>query len=143
MAAFPEVDKIRYEGPETDNPRFQKATPFPFTPARGAALDVTRWRAARPLTIEGAEDVFTLTLPPEDLSALMDSVTVGPNDQIEVDLEAREVRHRGTTWALAIPDGTRDQLLEGTWNATAVLLGAGDAIEATAEQLPYVSGFQA
>jgi 3-isopropylmalate/(R)-2-methylmalate dehydratase small subunit len=84
-----------------------------------------------------------VTLSPEDLSALMDSVTVGPDEQLEVDLEAREVRHRGTSWALAIPDGTRDQLLEGTWNATAVLLGAGDAIEATARRLPYVSGFQA
>ena len=84
-----------------------------------------------------------VTLSPEDLSALMDSVTVGPDEQLAVDLEAREVRHRGTSWALAIPDGTRDQLLEGTWNATAVLLGAGDAIEATAEQLPYVKGFQA
>ncbi len=84
-----------------------------------------------------------VTLSPEDLSALMDSVTVGPDEQLEVDLEAREVRHRGTSWALAIPDGTRDQLFQGTWNATAVLLGAGDAIEATAEQLPYVKGFQA
>jgi 3-isopropylmalate/(R)-2-methylmalate dehydratase small subunit len=84
-----------------------------------------------------------VTLSPEDLSALMDSVTVGPDEQLEVDLEAREVRHCGTSWALAISDGTRDQLLEGTWNATAVLLGAGDAIEATAEQLPYVKGFQA
>jgi 3-isopropylmalate/(R)-2-methylmalate dehydratase small subunit len=82
-----------------------------------------------------------VTLPPDDLSALMDSVTVGPHEQLEVDLEAREVRHRGTTWALAIPDGTRDQLLEGTWNATAVLLEAGDAIEAAAERLPYVSDF--
>jgi 3-isopropylmalate dehydratase small subunit len=73
----------------------------------------------------------------------MDSVTVGPDEQLEVDLEAREVHHRGTSWALAIPEGTRDQLLAGTWNATAVLLGAGDAIEATAKQLPYLSGFQA
>jgi 3-isopropylmalate/(R)-2-methylmalate dehydratase small subunit len=84
-----------------------------------------------------------VTLSPGDLSALMDSVTVGPDEQLEVDLEAREVHHRGTSWALAIPEGTRDQLLAGTWNATAVLLGAGDAIEATAKQLPYLSGFQA
>ncbi len=31
----------------------------------------------------------------------------------------------------------------GSWNATAVLLDAGDAIERTAESLPYVSGFGA
>jgi 3-isopropylmalate/(R)-2-methylmalate dehydratase small subunit len=84
-----------------------------------------------------------VTLSAEDLSALMDSVTVGPDEQLVVDLEAREVRHRGSCWTVAIPDGTRDQLLEGTWNATAVLLGAGDAIEATAARLPYVSGFRA
>jgi 3-isopropylmalate/(R)-2-methylmalate dehydratase small subunit len=84
-----------------------------------------------------------VTLPPEDLSALMDSVTVMPDEPLVVDIEAREVRHRGTRFAIVIPDGTRDQLLEGTWNATAVLLGAGDAIEATAKRLPYLSGFQA
>ena len=84
-----------------------------------------------------------VTLAPGDLADLMDAVDLVPEQTVEVDLEAREVRHRGTGWALAIPDGTRDQLLEGTWNATAVLLGAGDAIEATAKQLPYVSGFQA
>ena len=84
-----------------------------------------------------------VTLPPEGLSALMDSVTVGPDERLEVDLEAREVRHRGNRWALTIPDGTRAQLLEGTWNATSVLLGAGDAIEETAKRLPYVGGFSA
>ena len=44
-------------------------------------------------------------------------------------------------FAAQIPDGTREQLLEGSWNATAVLLDAGDAIERTAERLPYVTGF--
>jgi len=82
-----------------------------------------------------------VTLSPDDLGALMDSVAVGPEERLEVDLEAREVRHRGNRWSLGIPDGARDQLLEGTWNATSVLLGAGDAIEATAQRLPYVGGF--
>jgi hypothetical protein len=40
-----------------------------------------------------------------------------------------------------IPAGARTQLLSGTWNATAQLLEAGDAIEKTADALPYVSGF--
>jgi hypothetical protein len=33
------------------------------------------------------------------------------------------------------------QLLEGTWDATGLLLDAGDAIEQTAARLPYVGGF--
>jgi len=73
----------------------------------------------------------------------MDSVTVGPDEQLEVGLEAPEVRHRGNSWTLTIPEDTRDQLLEGTWNADSVLLGAGDAIEEAAKRLPYVTGFSA
>ena len=42
---------------------------------------------------------------------------------------------------MEVPDGARAQLVEGSWNATAVLLEAGDAIDAAAERLPYVRGF--
>jgi hypothetical protein len=35
----------------------------------------------------------------------------------------------------------RKQLLENRWNATEVLLEAGDAIEATASRIPYLSSF--
>ncbi len=40
-----------------------------------------------------------------------------------------------------MPAGTRKTLVEGTWDATAVLLDAGDAIEATAARLPYIGNF--
>jgi 3-isopropylmalate/(R)-2-methylmalate dehydratase small subunit len=83
-----------------------------------------------------------VTLAPDDLAELMDAVTLAPEATVEVDLEAREVRHRGRVFSAKIPDGSRKQLLEGTWNATAVLLDAGDAIEATAARLPYTSGFR-
>jgi hypothetical protein len=52
------------------------------------------------------------------------------------------VRQRGKAFAAKIPDGSREQLLEGTWNATSVLLDAGDAIEAAAARLPYTRGFR-
>jgi 3-isopropylmalate/(R)-2-methylmalate dehydratase small subunit len=81
------------------------------------------------------------TLAADDLAALMDAVTLDPESTVDVDLTAREVRHRGATYAAMVPDGTRKQLSDGTWNAVAVLLGAGDTIEATAARLPYVRGF--
>ena len=40
-----------------------------------------------------------------------------------------------------MPDGARNQLVQGTWDSTAVLLEAGASIEATAKKLPYVVGF--
>jgi 3-isopropylmalate/(R)-2-methylmalate dehydratase small subunit len=84
-----------------------------------------------------------VTLAPDDLAGLMDAVTLDPAAPVEVDLEERAVRHRGATFPANIPDGARKQLLEGSWNATAVLLGAGDSIEATAQRLPYTNGFGA
>jgi len=80
-------------------------------------------------------------LSPADLARLMDSVELDPQQEIVLDLEACSVTSRAGTMRVEIPEGARHQLLEGTWNATAVLLDAGPAIEAAAARLPYVRGF--
>ena len=82
-----------------------------------------------------------VALAPADLARLMDSVELDPAQEVEVDLAAKTVRCRAGVFSASIPDGARGQLLEGSWNATSVLLEAGDAIESTARRLPYVSGF--
>jgi 3-isopropylmalate/(R)-2-methylmalate dehydratase small subunit len=82
-----------------------------------------------------------VTLAERDLAALMDSVELDPTQQVVLDLTARSVTSRAGVMPATIRDGTRKALLEGSWNATAVLVEAGDAIERTARRLPYVSGF--
>ena len=82
-----------------------------------------------------------VTLEPADLAALMDSVELDPGQEVVIDLETRTVTSRAGTMAAGIRDGTRQQLLEGSWNATSVLLEAGDAIEAAADRLLYLGGF--
>ncbi len=82
-----------------------------------------------------------VTLSAEDTAGLMDSVELEPGQEVVVDVAARTVSSRAGTVKAAIPDGTRQQLLEGTWNATAVLLEAGDLIEATAGRIPYLNDF--
>ncbi len=81
-----------------------------------------------------------ITLAGPDLAAVMDAVEVDPEQQLQVDVRARSVTCRAGTFEGDIPDGAREQLLEGSWNATAVLLEAGDAIERCAAALPYVAG---
>jgi len=78
-----------------------------------------------------------LTLSDDDLNALMEVVEADPAQDVVVDVEARTVTSRAGIARAHVADGTRQQLLEGTWNATAVLLEAGDAIERTAQGLPY------
>jgi 3-isopropylmalate dehydratase small subunit len=82
-----------------------------------------------------------VTLEADDLAALMDSVVLDPEQEVVVDLEARTVSSRAGTFAATLPDGVRLQLLEGNWNATQVLLDAGDAIEAAAARIAYLSDF--
>jgi len=82
-----------------------------------------------------------VTLDADDLAALMDSVVLDPEQQVVVDLEAQTVTSRVGMVAAAISDGVRHQLLEGSWNATRVLLDAGDAIEAATARIPYLSDF--
>jgi 3-isopropylmalate/(R)-2-methylmalate dehydratase small subunit len=82
-----------------------------------------------------------VTLAEDDLAALMDSVSLDPEQNVEIDIEARTVTSLAGTVAAQIPDGVREQLLENTWNATEVLLEAGDAIESAASRIPYLSDF--
>ncbi|HTF33005.1 MAG TPA: 3-isopropylmalate dehydratase small subunit [Myxococcota bacterium] len=91
----------------------------------------------------GANGLPCAAVSPEDLARLMDLVELDPQQEIVLDIEARTLTSRAGTMRVAIPEGARHQLLEGTWNATAVLLDAGPAIEAAAARLPYVAGFAA
>jgi 3-isopropylmalate/(R)-2-methylmalate dehydratase small subunit len=82
-----------------------------------------------------------LVLALDDLDALMNAVESRPDQILTIDVAARTVTCDVGVFVAQIPDGTRVQLLEGSWNATSVLLDAGSAIERTAERLPYVAGF--
>jgi 3-isopropylmalate/(R)-2-methylmalate dehydratase small subunit len=79
-----------------------------------------------------------VTLGEADLVSLMDSIELDPSQEISIDLETRTVTSRAGRMQAFMPDGVRQQLMEGTWDATRVLLEAGDAIERTAATLHYM-----
>jgi len=83
------------------------------------------------------------TLAPPDVAALMDAVELDPAQELVLDLRAGSLRSRAGSAPVTIPPGTRQQLLEGTWDTTSVLLEAGAAIDATAGRLPYLREFAA
>jgi 3-isopropylmalate/(R)-2-methylmalate dehydratase small subunit len=82
-----------------------------------------------------------VTLPPHHLHAVMEAVELDPEHELILDLEQRVLKSRAGIHEVEIPHGAHRQLTEGSWHATAVLLEAGDAIEATAAKLPYTSDF--
>ncbi|HEX7124305.1 MAG TPA: 3-isopropylmalate dehydratase small subunit [Thermodesulfobacteriota bacterium] len=82
-----------------------------------------------------------LTADMADIEWLMAEAARSPKTEGVVDVEARLVRFGERTITAGIPDGARSQLVEGTWDATGVLLQAGDQIERVGSSLPYVRGF--
>ncbi len=82
-----------------------------------------------------------LTASPEDILWLQKAVSREPQQHVAVDVHGQQVRFGDRAIPAKMPDGPRNQLVTGTWDSTAVLLEAGDAIEATAGKLPYVKGF--
>lgn len=82
-----------------------------------------------------------LTLDPEDVNWLMEAVVQDPEREIILDVENREVLFADRAMPAMIPEGHQEQLLTGTWNATLVLLQAGEEIEQVAKRLPYATGY--
>ena len=82
-----------------------------------------------------------LTITQADLEWLQKAIERAPKETVSVDVAKQEVRFGDRVIQAKVPDGPRNQLVNGTWDSTAVLLEAGEKIEATAKKLPYVSGF--
>jgi len=85
--------------------------------------------------------VPAVTASRADIASLMDSVELDPSQEIAIDLAARNVTWRGGSAAIKMPEGSREQLMDGSWDAMRTLLEARDAVLAKAESLPYVKGF--
>jgi len=84
-----------------------------------------------------------VTLPRVELDRLMDAVELDPKQALVLDLAAGTITSRVGSQRIGMPDGARRALVEGNWDATAVLLEARDAIATTAARLPYVADFAA
>ena len=82
-----------------------------------------------------------LVATPADLESLQKAIGRDPQQAAVVDVDTQEVRIGDRVIRATVPDGPRNQLVNGTWDSTAVLLEAGAAIEATARKLPYVAGY--
>ena len=81
------------------------------------------------------------TVAQADVAWLMDLVRKDPKAELALDLEKQELKAGARTIAAKIPDGARRQFLQGTWDATRVLLEAGNRIEDVGKELPYVRGY--
>ena len=81
-----------------------------------------------------------VTADRSSLAALMQLVETDPAAQLVVDLDAMRVSAREKSFTIALPSTARESFLDGTWDATGLLLDRFEEVEAVAKALPYVSG---
>ena len=75
------------------------------------------------------------------VAAIQERIERNPTARIHVDLVAGTCEVDGVTCKVSLPAKSRDALTTGAWDTTGMLLDKFEQVTATAERLPYVSGF--
>jgi 3-isopropylmalate/(R)-2-methylmalate dehydratase small subunit len=65
-----------------------------------------------------------------------------PGADIQIDLDALQVECGDLRLAVALPAAARESFLEGTWDATGLLLEEFEQVERTMGRLPYLNGWR-
>jgi len=80
----------------------------------------------------------TVTADHETINALQQWVDDNPDGEIEVDVRAETVTYGDNEINVSVDRAQREALVEGNWDTTALMKANRNAIEATADSLPYV-----
>ena len=77
-----------------------------------------------------------------DMERLMALVEGAPATVLSLDIAAERISADGVAAVVTLPPAARESFLEGTWDATGMLLDRFEEVEAVAARLPYVTGFR-
>ena len=81
------------------------------------------------------------TVSNQDCNHLFQTVESDPDSEIAMDLENLTITAGKDCMTAGISESALHAFIEGTWNATAVLLQAGEKIDQKAACLPYLNNF--
>ncbi|MFT5127517.1 MAG: 3-isopropylmalate/(R)-2-methylmalate dehydratase small subunit [Rhodothermales bacterium] len=81
------------------------------------------------------------TVSHQDAVALANAIEADPSVELTMEVASGTITAGDLSVQGNLASGPRSAFLEGTWNATSVLMDAGDAIEAVGQRLPYVGNF--
>ena len=141
-----------------DEPRYSGASillanaNFGCGSSREHAPQAIRRHGIRAVVAESFSEIFfgnsvalgmpCVTADAATVSALMLMVESQPATELAIDLDQMTVRAGGATHVIALPAAARESFLDGTWDATGLLLDRFEDVEAVAKRLPYVAGWR-
>ena len=82
------------------------------------------------------------TAPRDVMRALIERVEADPSTLVTLDVAALTVNAADHIARVTMPAAAREALLDGSWDATGLLLERFDEVERTARGLPYISGWR-
>jgi 3-isopropylmalate/(R)-2-methylmalate dehydratase small subunit len=82
-----------------------------------------------------------VTASPEDVRTLQARAEQNPQEEVHIDLVAGTCTAGDFTCRVALPPKIREAFTTGAWDTTGMLLDHFEQVNATADKLPYVSGF--
>lgn len=120
--------------------------------SREHAPQAIRRRGIRAVVAESFSEIFfgnsvalgmpCVTVDRAGAEVLMAAVERDPSMRLTVDLEHLRVALADRTIPIALPPAARESFLDGTWDATALLLDRYEDVDRVASRLPYMHGFR-
>jgi 3-isopropylmalate/(R)-2-methylmalate dehydratase small subunit len=77
-----------------------------------------------------------------DVARLQTAIENAPGTAIVIDIEAQQLQCGDWQTAISLSPAARDSFLDGSWDATGLLLDRFEEVEATRQRLPYVTGWR-
>jgi len=80
----------------------------------------------------------TVTADHETVTTLQEWIEANPDGEITVDVADEAVRYGGREVTATVDDAQRKALVDGDWDTTALMRSNRNAIQESADSLPYV-----
>jgi len=77
-----------------------------------------------------------------DVHRLQDLIEQAPDAVITIDLEAQQLQCGDWRMAVTLPRAARESFLDGSWDATGLLLDRYEQVDETMKRLPYLNGWR-
>jgi 3-isopropylmalate/(R)-2-methylmalate dehydratase small subunit len=121
--------------------------------SREHAPQAIRRRGYRAVVGESFSEIFfgnsvALGMPcvngaPADVARLQELVTQSPELVVSIDLEPMRLQCGDWSMPLRMPGPARESFLDGSWDATGLLLDRYEEVEKTMTRVPYLNGWRA
>jgi 3-isopropylmalate/(R)-2-methylmalate dehydratase small subunit len=140
------------------NPAYEGATlmfvnaNFGCGSSREHAPQAIRRRGIRGIVGESFSEIFfgnsvalgmpCVTVAADDAARLQDAAERNPAIAFTLDLESQTITAAGLSIPIHLPSAAREAFLDGSWDATGLLLDGYDEVRSVAARLPYISGWR-